>query len=65
MSRSFPVMPVPAMVARMKPLPRRHRVAHLRALIRQQPRGSIRRRELERLLRAELTESSSSQVCAT
>jgi hypothetical protein len=58
-------MSVPAMVARMKPLPRRHRVAHLRALIRQQPRASIRRRELERLLRAELTESSSSQVCAT
>jgi hypothetical protein len=65
MSKSFPVISVPAMVARMKPLPRRHRVAHLRALIRQQPRGSIRRRELEALLRAELPASSSRPACAT
>jgi hypothetical protein len=36
--------PMPAiMVIRMKPLPRRHRIAHLRALIRQQPARSIRR----------------------
>ena len=34
------------MVIRMKPLPRRHRIAHLRALIPQQPAHSIRREEL-------------------
>jgi len=38
------------MVIRMKPLPRRHRIAHLRALIRQQPARSIRREELVALL---------------
>ena len=42
------------MAARMKPLSRRHRLAHLRALIHQQPRGSIRRDELATLLRHEM-----------
>jgi hypothetical protein len=42
------------MVSRMKPLPRHHRIAHLRALIRQQPLGSIRSAELTALLREEM-----------
>jgi hypothetical protein len=48
--------PNPAsMIGRMKPLPRRHRLAHLRALIRQQPIGSTRREQLAALLRRELS----------
>lgn len=43
------------MIARMKPLPRRHRIAHLRALIRQEPDGSTRRDELAALLREQWT----------
>jgi hypothetical protein len=42
------------MATRMKPLPRHHRIAHLRALIRQQPLGAIRRDELTALLREEM-----------
>ena len=42
-------------IARMKPLPRRHRIAHLRALIRHAPDGSIRRDQLAVLLCHELT----------
>lgn len=42
----------PVMAIRMKRLPLRHRIAHLRALIRQQPAHSIRREELVALLRA-------------
>jgi hypothetical protein len=44
---------VAMMVFRMRPLPRRHRIAHLRALIGQTPRGSIRRAQLVELLRDE------------
>jgi hypothetical protein len=44
-----------SMIGRMKPLPRRQRLAHLRALIRQQPTGSIRRGQLAALLRSELS----------
>jgi hypothetical protein len=43
------------MIARMKPLPRRHRIAHLRALIRHAPDGSTRRDQLVALLCDELT----------
>ena len=43
------------MTARMKPLPRRHRIAHLRALIRHAPDGSTRRDQLVALLCDELT----------
>jgi hypothetical protein len=43
-----------SMIGRMKPLPRRHRIAHLRALIRLQPAGSIRGQELAALLRGEM-----------
>ena len=42
-------------VFRMRPLPRRHRIAHLRALIGQTPLGSIRRAQLVALLRDEMT----------
>jgi len=49
--------PVTVMINRMKPLPRRHRIAHLRALILQSSLGSFRRAELAVLLRAELTAS--------
>jgi hypothetical protein len=47
--------PIDVMAARMKPLSPRHRIAHLRALIRREPDGSIRRLELASLLRAEVT----------
>jgi hypothetical protein len=47
--------PVAIMMTRLKPLPRRHRIAHLRALIRLHPAGSARRHELAALLRAEMT----------
>ena len=46
---------VALMVFRMRPLPRRHRIAHLRALIGQTPLGSIRRVQLVALLRDETT----------
>ena len=45
---------VAAMVFKMRRLPRRHRIAHLRALTRQLPLGSIRRAELMALLRDEM-----------
>jgi hypothetical protein len=47
--------PTAVMAARMKPLSPRHRLAHLRALIDQQPRGSTRRDKLAALLRHEMT----------
>jgi hypothetical protein len=53
------------MINRMKPLPRRHRIAHLRALIRQPSLGPRRRAELAALLRAELKASSPKQGGAT
>jgi hypothetical protein len=43
------------MMTRMKRLPHHHRIAHLRALIGQQPVRSIRRLELVALLRGEMT----------
>jgi len=43
---------------RMKPLPYRHRLAHLRALIRLQPVGSVRREQLAALVRDEMTARS-------
>jgi len=43
------------MSCRMRPLPRRHRIAHLRALVRQQPADSIRRDLLTSLLRETTT----------
>ena len=52
MTSSHP--PIGAVAARIKPLSPRHRLAHLHALIRQQPDGSIRRGELAALLRDQL-----------
>lgn len=43
-----------SVAVRMKVLPRRHRVAHLRALIRRETAFSVRRDELAALLREEL-----------
>jgi hypothetical protein len=56
---------VAVMINRMKPLPRRHRIAHLRALIRQPSLGSRRRDELAALLRAELMAPPAKQGSAT
>jgi hypothetical protein len=47
--------PVAIMLIRMKPLPRRHRIAHWRALLRRQPAGSFRGEQLAALLRAAMT----------
>jgi hypothetical protein len=54
---------VAVMVFRMRPLPRRHRIAHLRALIGQTPLGSIRRVQLVALLRDEMTLPCSKERC--
>jgi GcrA cell cycle regulator len=43
---------------RLKRLPRRHRIAHLRALIGLQPAGCGRRDELSELLRDEVADAS-------
>jgi hypothetical protein len=45
---------IEAMTARLKPLPPRHRIAHLRALIGRQLRGSTRERELAGLFHDEM-----------
>jgi hypothetical protein len=52
------------MVYRMRPLPRRHRIAHLRALIGQTTLGSIRKAQLVALLRDEMTLPCSKERCA-
>ena len=44
---------------RLKRLPRRHRIAHLRALIGLRPVGCGRRNELSDLLRDEIADASS------
>ena len=54
MKRGPKLTPVAIMANRMKPLARRHRLAHLRALIQQQPIRSSRR-ELVALLRDEMS----------
>jgi GcrA cell cycle regulator len=43
---------------RLKRLPRRHRIAHLRALIGLRPVGCARRDELSELLREEIAAAS-------
>ena len=48
------IPPIGAVAARIKPLSPRHRRAHLRALLRQQPDGSSRCDELVALLRDQL-----------
>ena len=46
--------PIEVMTERLKPLPRRHRIAHLRTLVGQQIGDSIRRCELASLLHDEI-----------
>ncbi len=46
---------IEVMAQRMKPLPRRHRIAHLRVLIGREPPDSTRSRELAAWLRDEMT----------
>jgi len=53
MKRGPKLTPVAIMADRMKPLARSHRIAHLRALIQQQPIHSSRWEELVALLRDE------------
>jgi hypothetical protein len=48
-------MKISLMISRMKRLPRHHRIAHLRSVISTLPPRSIRRDELEVLLRDEVT----------
>lgn len=47
--------PIHILVSRLKRLPRRHRIAHLKALIQQEPIRSIRREDLVLHLRDEMT----------
>jgi hypothetical protein len=47
--------PISVVTERMKLLPRRHRIAHLRALIGLQPLHAMCRHELATLLRDEIT----------
>jgi hypothetical protein len=51
------------MEVRLKRLPPRHRIAHLRALIGQESAPSIRRFELAALLRAEMAAESCEDGC--
>ena len=47
--------PIGILIRRMARLPRPHRIAHIRALILELPARSIRRQELQHLLRDEMT----------
>ncbi|WP_426527788.1 hypothetical protein [Bradyrhizobium sp. McL0615] len=49
---------VACMAGRLKRLPRRHRIAHLRALIGLRPEGCVRRNELSELLHEEIADAS-------
>jgi hypothetical protein len=62
MKRGPKLLPVAIMADRMKPLARRHRIAHLRALIKQQPSRSTRREELIALLHDEMSAPSGKEV---
>jgi hypothetical protein len=64
MKRGPKLPPVAIMADRMKPLARSHRIAHLRALIRQQPIRSARREELIALLRDEMSAPPGKEVRA-
>ncbi len=48
-------MSIAILIKKMARLPRHHRIAHLRALILELPARSIRRQELQHLLREEMT----------
>jgi hypothetical protein len=55
---------IAVMAVRLKRLPRHHRIAHLRALIEQESAPSIRRLELEALLRDEMAPQSKRETRA-
>lgn len=46
--------PISIKIKQMARLPRHHRIAHLKSLIQNLPARSIRRQELEHLLRVEM-----------
>ena len=56
---------VAIILMRIRRLPPRHRIAHLRALLRRQPAGFLRRGQLAALLRAELAARPSCEERAT
>lgn len=56
-------MSVAIMAVKLKPLPRRHRIAHLRALMNREPVHSIRREML--LLREETTAQRTARRAVT
>jgi hypothetical protein len=56
--------PVAIIAVRMKPLPRGHCFAHLRALIRREPSWSGRGEKLAALLRDEMSASSGAEIPA-
>jgi hypothetical protein len=64
MKRGSKLLPVATIADRMKPLARRHRIAHLRALIQQQPLRSSRRQELIALLHDEISVPPGKEVRA-
>ena len=64
MKRELELTPIAIMANRMKPLARRHRIAHLRALIQQQPFRSSRREELMALLHDEMSVPPGKEVRA-
>lgn len=47
--------PISITIKRLARLPRHHRISHLRSLILELPARSIRRQELQHLLRDEMT----------
>jgi hypothetical protein len=57
--------PVGIIFARTRALSCRHRIAHLRALLRRQPVGSLHGEQLAALLRAEVTARPSDEDRAT
>ena len=62
MKRGPKLLPVATMADGVKPLARRHRIAHLRALIQQQPIRSSRREELVALLGDEMSAPPGKEV---
>ena len=56
---------VAILLTRIRPLPRSHRMAHLRALLRQQPAASPRGEQLAALLRAEMAARPAGEGRAT
>lgn len=47
--------PLALIIKRLRRLPRQHRIAHLQALVRVEKKRSVRRQELEAMLRDERT----------